>query len=173
MSPTFSQTELSNVKDNASVQTQRENQFVNKIGKKGAKAALVAAALGGTLMVSMMPASAAIDWDYGPYYTTDASPRSGKVYFEEYGDRVKICDTESDSNHVVVHVSVGQSTYNHVYSTMDGKNDGDCSYSYASDNSQAHNLPENRWIGIEICRESNSTYRETYCSSRYRIYNDR
>ncbi|MGH3662540.1 MAG: hypothetical protein ACRDT8_11550 [Micromonosporaceae bacterium] len=143
---------------------------MNKI----AKAALVAMALAGTFMTSATPASAAIDWDYGPYYTTDASPRSGKAYFEKYGDRVKACDTESDQNHVVVHVSLGEgSTYDHLYSMVDWYNNGDCSYSYASDNTLNHNLPENRWIGIVICRESNSTYNESYCSSRYRIYNDR
>ncbi|MET8448031.1 hypothetical protein [Streptomyces sp. NPDC005209] len=118
------------------------------------------------------PASA-IDWDWGPYYTVDAKPHGATMYFEERGDILKVCDTESDSKHAIAYVNMGTQDLDEMYTLTDWHNDGKCSYARASDGSW-YNLPENRWYSLTICRAYNDTGDTQFssCSKYYRIYND-
>lgn len=55
---------------------------------------------------TISPASA-IDWDHGPWHSTDSSPYGATVYVEEHDDIIKLCDTESDKLHAKVYIWTG------------------------------------------------------------------
>ncbi|MFG3253660.1 hypothetical protein [Streptomyces sp. NPDC048172] len=114
-----------------------------KLKRALARLAPVALAAAAASLLTASPASA-ISWDWGPYYD---SSKGVKVYFEEKGDRLKVCDIKSDGKWVMAWVDVqgGKSIY-----LADTKNDGKCRYSKASDSSY-YNLPEKKWIEITPC----------------------
>ncbi|MFD4140303.1 hypothetical protein [Streptomyces sp. NPDC058572] len=108
--------------------------------------------------------AAALDWDWGPYYS---SGRGAKVYFEEHGDQFKVCDIKTDGYRAVVWVTTSSNRY--LMDFSDSKNDGRCSYSKASDGS-FYNLPENTWIEITACVTNGNGCQLP--GTTYNIYND-
>lgn len=54
------------------------------------------AAAGGTAAVLATTPAHALNWDWGPWYSGDSGDKGGVAYFEEHGDRLKVCDIDSD-----------------------------------------------------------------------------
>lgn len=136
---------------------------------KKVRLGLPVAAMGlGAMMMAATPATA-IDWDHGPWASTDASP-GAKAYFEEHGDRVKICDTDSDSYAALVEVYEGRNDLVERYSIWDSRDDGRCTYADASTD-QYSNLRENRWHTFRVCKVRPSDWDTKNCKY-YRAVND-
>lgn len=133
--------------------------------------ALAAMGLMATLP-TISPASA-IEWDHGPWHSTDSSPYGATVYVEEHDDIIKLCDTESDKLHAKVYIWTGPTdNLSQVSWFTDWYNDGHCSYEKAS---TGYNLAENRTYYIQVCREYNDgDQADVNCTSytKYHFYND-
>ena len=116
-----------------------------------------------TAMLGTGSASAATDWDWGPYYN---SSRGAKVYFEEHGDKFKVCDIKSDGQRALVWVT--DSSNHYLLDLSDSKNDGKCTYSSASMGG-IYNLPEKK-LEITACVTVGNGCQ--FPGETYEIYND-
>ncbi|MCH0541082.1 hypothetical protein I3F58_16205 [Streptomyces sp. MUM 203J] len=89
---------------------------------------------------------------------------SGKGYWTEYGDVVKICDIKADGYAVRMHVFLDEPYGAKVYSFYVGGK-GSCKERRRSN---GYNLPDNRWIGFLFCRYKAG--HDSECKA-YRFYN--
>ncbi|MDT0382561.1 hypothetical protein RM572_27770 [Streptomyces sp. DSM 42041] len=128
---------------------------------------MVAAVAGSASVLAIAPAHA-VNWDWGPWYEKYAGYDAGATaYFEEHGDRLKLCDTSTDGYRAHVRVESNR-TSNLVYRFSDTYDNGRCSYIDANDRSYS-NLRENTWYTIWVGEGTSSVTRNW---KPYEIYND-
>ncbi|NGN67225.1 hypothetical protein G5C51_25380 [Streptomyces sp. A7024] len=139
--------------------------FTRIIARRVIPVLVMGAAMGA---LTMSPASA-IDWDHGPWYSADASPRGAKAYIEENGDWIKICDIDSDGYmaYAIAFKRTDGNKYSQVY---DSKNNGDCSYTNVN---TGGGMMENRWYDVLVCI-TKDIYSDCKAGSKkwYEFYND-
>jgi hypothetical protein len=117
------------------------------------------------LTVVLTPSAYAADHSM---YTADAAfpgeDPAGRMWFNEYGDVVTLCDNDADGEKPILHVALDDPYGADRYTLIVG-GEGSCVTARASDGG-SHNLPENRYIGFLIC-----VYPDGYCR-KATWYND-
>ncbi|MFF3174700.1 hypothetical protein ACFVQ0_19010 [Streptomyces sp. NPDC057900] len=132
-----------------------------RIGRILAGATALAAA---ALMMSGATASAmpdpGIDWDHIFNPNSDGPASGVRVYVEEYGDIVTVCDTAKDgeSAHVLV---TDLSVTNRQYSMTVSSGYGTCKTHRASDGG-VYNLHENAYVSLTYWAKGGDSYAEYY-----------